>query len=239
MSLSAIMNSTTLYIAVIVGLLLIFLLCAVMLKMAWGRCIELGISREKVKDVIKSSVIFSIVPSLSIVIGLFSLAAVLGVPWPWFRLSVVGSVSYELMAADMVATGAGYESIGALAASNDPSKVGAIMFVMSISIMFGIITCTIFGKKIQTSMASFREKNGAWGALATGCFTLAMMVVFLPVQIFKGPVYLLTMAVSALVTFLHGVIIKKTGWTWLSNFVLADSLVLAMIASVFFSNLLA
>ncbi len=239
MSLSAIMNSTTLYIAVIVGLLLIFLLCAVMLKMAWGRCIELGISREKVKDVIKSSVIFSIVPSLSIVIGLFSLAAVLGVPWPWFRLSVVGSVSYELMAADMVATGAGYESIGALAAANDPSKVGAIMFVMSISIMFGIITCTIFGKKIQTSMASFREKNGAWGALATGCFTLAMMVVFLPVQIFKGPVYLLTMAVSALVTFLHGVIIKKTGWTWLSNFVLADSLVLAMIASVFFSNLLA
>lgn len=239
MSLSAIMNSTTLYIAVIVGLLLIFLLCAVMLKMAWGRIIELGISREKVKDVIKSSVIFSIVPSLSIVIGLFSLAAVLGVPWPWFRLSVVGSVSYELMAADMVATGAGYESIGALAAANDPSKVGAIMFVMSISIMFGIITCTIFGKKIQTSMASFREKNGAWGALATGCFTLAMMVVFLPVQIFKGPVYLLTMAVSALVTFLHGVIIKKTGWTWLSNFVLADSLVLAMIASVFFSNLLA
>ena len=34
MSLSAIMNSTTLYTAVIVGLLLIFLLCAVMLKMA-------------------------------------------------------------------------------------------------------------------------------------------------------------------------------------------------------------
>ena len=180
MSLSAIMNSTTLYIAVIVGLLLIFLLCAVMLKMAWGRCIELGISQEKIKGVIKSSVIFSIVPSLSIVIGLFSLAAVLGVPWPWFRLSVVGSVSYELMAADMVATGAGYESIGALAAANDASQAGAIMFVMSIGIMFGIVTCTFFGKKIQTSMTSFREKNGAWGALATGCFTLALMVVFLP-----------------------------------------------------------
>ena len=223
MSLSAIMNSTTLYIAVIVGLLLIFLLCAVMLKMAWGRCIELGISQEKIKGVIKSSVIFSIVPSLSIVIGLFSLAAVLGVPWPWFRLSVVGSVSYELMAADMVATGAGYESIGALAAANDASQAGAIFF----------------GKKIQTSMTSFREKNGAWGALATGCFTLALMVVFLPVQVFKGPIYMLTLAVSALVTYLHGVIIKKTGWTWLSNFVLADSLVLAMVASVFFANLLA
>ena len=234
MSLSAIMNSRLLYILVAGGLGLIFLLCAVMLKMAWGRCLELGISKQKIKDVIKSSVLFSIVPSISIVIGLFSLAAVLGVPWPWFRLSVVGSVSYELMAADMAATGAGYESIGALAAADNGSIAGAIMFVMSIGIMFGIVTCTIFGKKIQTSMASFREKNGAWGALATGCFTLAMLVVFLPVQAFKGPVF-----TSALITLAHNIIIKKTGWTWLSNFVLADSLVLAMVASVFFDSLLA
>ena len=239
MSLSAIMNSRLLYILVVGGLGLIFLLCAVMLKMAWGRCLELGISKQKIKDVIKSSVLFSIVPSISIVIGLFSLAAVLGVPWPWFRLSVVGSVSYELMAADMAATGAGYESIGALAAVDNGSIAGAIMFVMSIGIMFGIVTCTIFGKKIQTSMASFREKNGAWGALATGCFTLAMLVVFLPVQVFKGPVFTLTLITSALITLAHNIIIKKTGWTWLSNFVLADSLVLAMVASVFFDSLLA
>ena len=239
MSLSAIMNSRLLYILVAGGLGLIFLLCAVMLKMAWGRCLELGISKQKIKDVIKSSVLFSIVPSISIVIGLFSLAAVLGVPWPWFRLSVVGSVSYELMAADMAATGAGYESIGALAAADNGSIAGAIMFVMSIGIMFGIVTCTIFGKKIQTSMASFREKNGAWGALATGCFTLAMLVVFLPVQVFKGPVFTLTLITSALITLAHNIIIKKTGWTWLSNFVLADSLVLAMVAAVFFDSLLA
>ena len=239
MSLSAIMNSRLLYILVAGGLGLIFLLCAVMLKMAWGRCLELGISKQKIKDVIKSSVLFSIVPSISIVIGLFSLAAVIGVPWPWFRLSVVGSVCYELMAADMAATGAGYESIGALAAADNGSIAGAIMFVMSIGIMFGIVTCTIFGKKIQTSMASFREKNGAWGALATGCFTLAMLVVFLPVQVFKGPVFTLTLITSALITLAHNIIIKKTGWTWLSNFVLADSLVLAMVASVFFDSLLA
>ena len=239
MSLSVIMNSRLLYILVAGGLGLIFLLCAVMLKMAWGRCLELGISKQKIKDVIKSSVLFSIVPSISIVIGLFSLAAVLGVPWPWFRLSVVGSVSYELMAADMAATGAGYESIGALAAADNGTIAGAIMFVMSIGIMFGIVTCTIFGKKIQTSMASFREKNGAWGALATGCFTLAMLVVFLPVQVFKGPVFTLTLITSALITLAHNIIIKKTGWTWLSNFVLADSLVLAMVASVFFDSLLA
>ena len=239
MTLSSILNGKLMYTSVIVGLLLIFLLCALMLKMAWARCIELGVPREKIMDAVKSSVIFSIVPSVSIVIGLFSLAAVLGVPWPWFRLSVVGAVSYELMVADMVATGAGFESIAALSASNDPSQLGAIMFVMSIGIMAGIVTVTFFGKKIQTSMTGFREKNGAWGALATNCFTLAMMVVFLPVQVLKGLVFTATLLTSALVTALHGVIIKKTGWKWLSNFVLADSLILGMVASVFFANLFA
>ena len=238
MTLSEILNGGVMYISVIAGLLFIFLLCALMLRMAWKRAIELGVSEQKIKDAVKSSVIFSIVPSLSIVIGLFSLAAVLGVPWPWFRLSVVGAVSYELMVADMVSTGAGYESIGALAASNDPSSLGAIMFVMSIGIMFGIVTVTFFGKKIQTSMTNFRQKNGAWGALATSCFTMAMIVVFLPVQVFKGPVFLLTMLTSAVITWVHGVVIKKTGWRWLSNFVLADSLILSMAASVLYANLL-
>ena len=123
-------------------------------------------------------------------------------------------------------------------ASNDPSSLGAIMFVMSIGIMFGIVTVTFFGKKIQTSMTNFRQKNGAWGALATSCFTMAMIVVFLPVQVFKGPVFLLTMLTSAVITWVHGVVIKKTGWRWLSNFVLADSLILSMAASVLYANLL-
>lgn len=239
MTLNEILNGKVMYISVIAGLLFIFALCGVMLKMAWNRALELGVDKKKIKDAVKSSVIFSIVPSISIVIGLFSLAAVLGVPWPWFRLSVVGAVSYELMVADMVATGAGYESIGALAATNDPSNLGAIMLVMSIGIMAGMVTVLFFGKKIQTSMSNFREKNGAWGALATSCFTLAMMVVFLPVQVFKGPVFLAVLATSAAVTVLHNVIIKKTGWTWLGNFVMANSLMIAMVSSVFWQNLLA
>ena len=238
MSLSAIMNSTTLYIAVIVGLLLIFLLCAVMLKMAWGRCIELGISQEKIKGVIKSSVIFSIVPSLSIVIGLFSLAAVLGVPWPWFRLSVVGSVSYELMAADMVATGAGYESIGALAAANDASQAGAIMFVMSIGIMFGIVTCTFFGKKIQTGVVQARSKNGVVGALLTGVLSLAIIEAFLPLQMMKGPVYLAVVCTSCVITLVQMFIVKKFKIHWYRNFIMAVTLLLGMMSSMIWVQIL-
>ena len=57
----------------------------------------------------------------------------------WYRLSVVGSVSYELMAADMVADGMGYGSVGEMAAQADYSVFGAVMFVMSICILAGIL----------------------------------------------------------------------------------------------------
>src|SRR5699024_7958696 len=96
-------------------------------------------SREKLKKIVKSSIIFTIVPSIAIVIALFSLASVLGIPWSWFRLSVVGSLAYELMAAEMTVTGAGYDSLGQFVASGDISSVGTIMFVMSISIIGGIV----------------------------------------------------------------------------------------------------
>lgn len=133
MTFNGIMNSPLLYGLVGLGIAYIILFCLITLKKAYKHALELGITREKLKLVITSSAIYSVVPSISIVIGLFSLASVLGVPWSWFRLSVVGSVTYELMAADMVATGTGYESVAALNAAGDASVVGTVMFVMSIA----------------------------------------------------------------------------------------------------------
>ena len=43
------------------------------LKKAYDHCLELGITRKELSNVIKSSLVFSIVPSLSIVVGLFVL----------------------------------------------------------------------------------------------------------------------------------------------------------------------
>ena len=114
MTFNEIMNSPLLYALVGAGIVYILIFCVITLRKAYRHGLEIGLTKEKLKTAITSSAIYSIVPSISIVIGLFSLAAVLGVPWSWFRLSVVGSVTYELMAADMVATGAGYESIAAL-----------------------------------------------------------------------------------------------------------------------------
>ena len=85
------------------GLLYISAFSLVYLKKAYDHCLELGITRKELSNVIKSSLIFSIVPSLSIVVGLFVLIAVLGSVWAWWRLSVIGSLSYETMISSSIA----------------------------------------------------------------------------------------------------------------------------------------
>ena len=99
-----IITSPLLLILVIVGLLYIVGFSLVYLKKAYKRCLELGISKEEIQNVMKSSVFFSIVPSLSIVVGLFALISILGTVWSWWRLSVIGSLSYESLISSSVAS---------------------------------------------------------------------------------------------------------------------------------------
>mgnify|MGYP002792372743 CR=1 FL=1 len=220
MTFSSIMNSPLLYILVAAGIGYVLIFSVLTLRRSYKHALKLGMEKGKVRGVITSAMVYSVVPSLSIVVGLFSLAAVLGVPWSWFRLSVVGSLMYELMAADMVATGAGYESVAALGAAGDPNIVGTVMFVMSISILGGIV-----------------RGKGPFGVLAISVLQLALMAVFLPSMVTSGAVYIAVLLTSAVVAILHQLVIKKTGWKWLGNFVMADSLILGMLSSLAWTRL--
>ncbi len=232
MTFNQIMNSPLLYGFVGLGVLYILAFCIITLRKAYKRGLELGLGKDKLKTVITSSAIYSIVPSISVVVGLFSLATVLGVPWSWFRLSVVGSVTYELMAADMVATGTGYESIAALNAGGDASIVGTVMFVMSFCIMGGIVGILLFGKKIQMGLSSARVKHGEVGALLTGVLSLAIIEAFLPMQLMKGKIHIAVVITSCVIVLIHLAVIKKYKCLWLRNFVMADTLILGMASSL-------
>jgi hypothetical protein len=68
---------------------------------------ELGIKDSQVKSAIKSSFTASVGPSLAILAGMVSLLVAMGGPISWFRLSYIGSVAFELMAAGFAADAAG------------------------------------------------------------------------------------------------------------------------------------
>lgn len=229
-------NSSLLWGLVSLGLLYVLVLSAVFALKGSKRCTDLGIDKSVIKKVVVSSATFSIIPSLSIVIGLISLATVLGPAWSWFRLSVVGSVGYETMAADMAAKSLGAESLAAV--KNEPAVImGAVMIVMSIGILSGNIVNIFFAKKISTSINSYNQKSGGWGTLFTSCFMLTMIGVMAVVQISNGIPYFLTLAVGFVVTFALGKVAQTFKLAWLDNFTLSIAMVAGMASSVLWHNL--
>ncbi len=237
MGILEVLNGKLLYTLVSAGILCVFCMCIFFYVRARRRAFELGISKSEFSSAMRGAAVFSVVPSVAVIIGLFSLAPVLGVPWPWFRLSVVGSLSYELMAADMAAAGAGYESLTAFGSSGDVNTLGTIMFVMSISIMAGMVCNIFFTKKIQMQTASYSNKNGAWGALSISCFTIAMMSTFLPLQMTAGIIPFLTALVSGGLTILLTWAALKYKIRWLADFIMSFALIAGMVAAVCFTNM--
>jgi len=233
MSFYDVANSTLLYVCVAFGILYVMGLAFVYLKKCWTRGLEVGFTKADLLNVVKSSASFSIVPSIAIVIGLFSLVAMLGVPWPWFRLSVIGSVAYEIMAAD-----AALKSTGVEIATAGADTFVLIMYVMSICILGGIVSSIFISKKIQTGAMKMKDKDERWGALGNSTFMMAILVVLLIPMLLHGGVDLLTWLTSLFVTLFIGSLIQKFNMKWLSNFVLALSLLIAMASSVLWTNIL-
>lgn len=236
MTFNSIMSSPLLYGLVIAAIAYVLIFSILTLVRSWKRGLATGIDKTKLKNAATSSMIYSVVPSISIIIGMFGLAAVIGVPWSWFRLSVVGSVMYELMAADMVATATGYESISALNASGDARTAGMVMFVMSICILGGILGSILFTKGIQSGVQKARG-SGGFGVLATSLLSLCLLVAYVPIQISSGVVNAAVLITAAVVALLHGIIIKRYKCAWLGNFVMADSLILGMASSLIWTRI--
>lgn len=239
MGFKEIANSWLVYLLVIVGLVYIVVFSAIYLKRAFKRCLELGFERKAVTGVIKGSAVYAIVPSLAIVIGFFSLAAIFGIPWPWWRLSVIGSVMYELMAADMASAAMGFANMNAMLAANQKEVLGAVMIIMTIGMLGGFLILIPFGKKLCTGLMKAGEnKKNTWGTVLNSTFMLSLMAVMLPLMIFGDLVQMATLFTSAVITACLGILIKKTGWKWLNNFVMAIALVFGMVSSVMWTAIL-
>ena len=229
-------GSGLLYALVIVGLVFVAVLCVIFYRKTYKRALELGITKDTLSRINKNTISLTIVPSISIVIGLFTLSTVIGIPWSWFRLSVVGSVTYELMAAQMATVALGFEQMTDAMAS-DASTFGAVMLVMSLGLIAGIVTNTIIGKTLTIKMGEAGQKEGAFGPIMNGCFMLALMGVMLPFQAVKGRTTVAVMLTSAVISLLISLIVKKTGATWLANFTMAFTLILGMASALFWTGI--
>jgi hypothetical protein len=231
-------NHWLIYLMVIIGIAFVAGFSIVSMRKSWKRAIVKGYSREKLRSLVKLTVSATIVPSIAIVIGMFSLVAVIGIPWPWWRLSVVGSLVYETMAADMSIKAVGLD-LSRLSEATAQNFV-LVMFVMSIGIMGGMFISPFITKPIHLGTMKMKTGDKRWAALGGSVFFMAILSVFV-VPFFlnfsvAGFVQILTFATSAALTIaLNRIASGKLAF--LKSFILAISLILAMASSVLWNSI--
>lgn len=123
---------------------------------AWKQGKKLGISTEKLKNTVMSSAVFTIAPAISILATVIVLANSLGIVLPWIRLSVIGNLAYESVAAE-----AALDTFGLTLSSpvTDPKIFATIAFVMTIGCILPLILIIFVMKKVQKTMGKVADKN--------------------------------------------------------------------------------
>lgn len=91
------------------------------------------------------------------------LISALGTVWSWWRLSVIGSLSYETMISGSVATALGFGSTAEMLSNATGQQFGVIMILMSIGMLSGFLILIPFGKKLSIlgkGISSLSEQFG-------------------------------------------------------------------------------
>lgn len=144
---------------------------------ALKRSKELGMDQKKIGKTIKTAAIFTIAPAVAIVISIITLSKKLGLPLPWLRLSVVGSMSYETVAASNALQAMG-QSFGSNLELTAQQYVN-VLLVMTISIMMGIWLVPAIGKKLQNGMTSLANRDAKWADIFSNALFIGMISAFL------------------------------------------------------------
>ena len=100
-------NAGSFYLIVALVLAFITIMCFVFLIKCYKAGLKIGMDPAVLKKTITSSATFTLLPSISILLGVIALSGTLGVPLSWLRLSVIGSLQYELNVAEIAAQSVG------------------------------------------------------------------------------------------------------------------------------------
>ncbi|MBQ6174246.1 MAG: DUF5058 family protein [Clostridia bacterium] len=230
--------------------------CVVFMVRAWRAGLALGMDRTKMKRAVTASATFSVLPSVGIFLGVVALSGMLGTPWPWLRLSVIGALHYETQVAD-----AAVERFGTAGGGMTLEIFPTVALLMSVCIMWGMILSALFNKKYTDRLRRAGEKPEGNGKKAGGFGDKAMAAMFIgmvsaylgsylgsfisrkpgpeggaeyvsAVFSFRGPWMPLAVALAAaLAMAVFTYFSEKKKMAWLDGFSIAGSMLIGMLVA--------
>ncbi|MBQ2866394.1 MAG: DUF5058 family protein [Clostridia bacterium] len=248
-------NAPGLYLMVgaIIGFVLI--MCVLFLVRSYKAGLAIGMDKAVLKKTIRNSAVFTVLPSVGILVGVIALSGALGAPLSWMRLSVVGALQYELNVADIAAKAIGLSGLNVSEMS--AGAFATVSLVMTVGILGGGLCCIFFlgrylrklgGKKKPAEPASAEnapaenapapKKRSNIGNIAMVAMFIGLCTAYISSYIgtFANDVSsflpLLTACVAAAVMLAFTALAKNPRFRWVENFDVALSMLIAMAAAV-------
>ena len=219
-------NAAILYVVVALILAVVMAQAIFFLVRAYRRGVRIGMSKAVLGKTMLRAAVFTIAPAVAILVGIVVLAKELGVPLPWLRLSVIGSFSYETIAASVlgnVDSGTAYVTVA---------------LVMTCGMLVSMFLPLIVGKKIQRGLMKIRSKDKKWGEIFMNALFLGMISAFLG-YIFgdvgegaSGWIPVLVFLVAAIVMAGCGMLLKVTKWRWINDYALPFCIIVGMASAI-------
>lgn len=139
-------NGLPMWIACGIPVVLVLVQALVFARNAWKAGNKIGLTEEQMKRAVRSSATTSIGPSIVILSGMLSLLITVGAPMAWMRLSLIGSVMFESIAA-----GFGTSSVGVQLGADPmtPLALDMAVWTMILGSIGWIIFATISANRMD------------------------------------------------------------------------------------------
>ncbi|MDR0653995.1 MAG: DUF5058 family protein [Synergistaceae bacterium] len=232
-SVDRVFNGSTLYLICGIVILYVTVQALLFMRIAWRRGTELGLAGKTMRQAVTNSAVFSIIPSLPIVLMLMVLTQVIGRYFSWLRLSVIGSASYENMSIDIAAKSYGLTGISDPGFS--PEIYVAATWIMTFGIVWGILFNIFFMETLDKQAKNIQIRGGGFMKTISAALFIGMLsVMSMPylTNAAKNSLGTLSFCAAAAVSLLIGAVSQKINIGPFKEFAFPISLLAGMFAAI-------
>jgi len=218
-------NSAGMWVACILPVGVLILLCVIFYRKAMASGREMGMTRETLMVGFNAALISSIGPSLAIVIGMLALVVNMGAPFAWLRLSYIGSIMYELMMADF-----GAQAVGTtLGAADFGQKAFANgVWIETVCSLGWIAVAAVATPRLEVLRKKMAGGNIAFLPILTSACMLGAFAYLSASKILAGHGSTWAWIIGAVCMTSLLVISRKMKKTWIAEWSLGVSMLVAM-----------
>jgi hypothetical protein len=232
------------WVYLVVGMIFAYVLMqsAVFLIKARRKALLIGFTKEQINQTITSSAVFTIAPSVAILIGLVTLAKIFGPMLAGMRLGTLGALTYELPTATLVLRGFGFEAGDVL----NPRVVTTALWVMTFGCIPPLLIIPFFFKKYNARINQIKDKDNSWNQIMMDALFIGMISAFVGFVVapktvnnetFISVLAILVFLTSAFLIVIFGLMMQKFKWAWLKNYALPLSMIGAMAFAILYASL--